>query len=281
MTWIWIGLLLVVVGVLLFVFMYTLNRKPSETTPTPTPPTPPIETGGSIEFKGAVGLLDTSAVSVIQNGGNYTNFDIGTQSFTVEWFQKMNTVKSSNYVFSMGLIGGSETDDFVCNIGGYDTNTGNGDINIIINNATTTIPFTNVNLTTDWNHIAIVGDAGVLKVYINGVVLGQTINGYDIPNNFLTDGANYRFYIGSYIDPNINVISDFEGLITNYRWTLGTAVYTTSPFTVPTSPLTDLSGTKLLLLVKNEQDFTADSSSVNTITAPVSENVIYNTDTPF
>ena len=55
--------------------------------------------------------------------------------------------------------------------------------------------------------------------------------------------------------------SGFNGNITNFRWTKGTAVYT-SAFTVPTAPLTALADTKLLLLGKSDAPF-ADSSGLD------------------
>ena len=99
-----------------------------------------------------------------------------------------------------------------------------------------------------WAHVAVVRNAGVTKIYINGIVDGNT---YADTNSYLV-GTN-RPIIG-----NGNAASGyFYGAMSNLRVNT-TAVYTTN-FTPPTTALTNITGTVLL---------TANSTTISdTITA--------------
>jgi hypothetical protein len=71
----------------------------------------------------------------------------------------------------------------------------------------------------------------------------------------------------------------FNGYISNFRVVKGTAVYT-SAFTVPTNPLTAISGTQLLLNTTNDVNFLKDSST-NNLTIINNGAVTSNTLNPF
>jgi hypothetical protein len=90
-----------------------------------------------------------------------------------------------------------------------------------------------------WNHIAIVRNSGTVTVYLNGVSIGSSA----LSTNYT---ASYTNYIGSYDGTQ----SFVNGYISNFRVVKGTAVYT-SNFTPPTSPLTAITNTSLLLLMDN------------------------------
>lgn len=87
-----------------------------------------------------------------------------------------------------------------------------------------------------WYHICATGVGATVYLFVNGVLIG----------NGAYDGAissqNLPLTIGYGNEPN----SGFNGLISNFRWT-ESAVYNTAGFTVPTSTLTDLAQTKLLI----------------------------------
>jgi hypothetical protein len=90
-----------------------------------------------------------------------------------------------------------------------------------------------------WSHIALVKASGVVKLYVNGVL--ETANASQV-GNFGYPSAS-SIFIGVY---SVSLNQLFTGYISNFRYVQGTALYSGSSFTVPTSPLTAVSGTKVL-----------------------------------
>jgi len=218
-----------------------------------SPPVPPVTTGGSMLFDSTFGS-DGSHVSY----PNDTSLRIGSQSFTIEWFQYWTGGSSFPRVFSIGNypsadIAVSYEGDFIVWKNGSPNFIGSGD------------PPQNV-----WVHIAIVGDGSSIAVYQNGIQIGTVAGAY----NF-TDSST-ALMIGN--ETSASSDANFNGQITNFRWVVGTAVYT-SNFTPPSAPLTDISGTQLLLLAENSPDVVLDSSS--TSRSPTNTGVTYSGTTPF
>ena len=85
-----------------------------------------------------------------------------------------------------------------------------------------------------WHHVAIVRSSGTTRMYINGIQEGGT---YADSTDFTFD----QIIIGLRLDGSY----DFGGKISNVRFVVGTAVYTSS-FRPPTEPLTNITNTKLL-----------------------------------
>jgi len=92
-----------------------------------------------------------------------------------------------------------------------------------------------------WTHIALVVNAGALAIYVNGTsrTLAGTTTGYN------SNSTSTR-YFGSFSSAGY----DWPGYISDIRFVKGTAVYTAT-FTPPTSPLTAISGTSILLNMQN------------------------------
>jgi hypothetical protein len=95
------------------------------------------------------------------------------------------------------------------------------------------------------------GSSGTL--FINGVVEAT----FTDAGGTVADGN--PFYIGQYQGQGQPTP---QGYISNFRVVKGVAVYT-SAFTPPTSPLTAISGTQLLLNTTNDANFLKDSSTNN------------------
>lgn len=111
-----------------------------------------------------------------------------------------------------------------------------------------------------WNHVAVTRSGTSLKMFVNGqVVQTATVSGA------LNNSTN-PLYIGM-------ATSDyFTGYISNLRLVKGTAVYT-SEFSVPTSPLTAISGTSLLTLQSNNiVDRSTNSFTITVSHAKVTAN---------
>ncbi len=87
-----------------------------------------------------------------------------------------------------------------------------------------------------WHHICVERSGSMIYMFIDGVQIGST--------NYLADisSQGLPLTIGFGNEPN----SGFNGLMSNFRWT-STLVYDTAGFTVPTSTLPNLMGTKLLI----------------------------------
>ena len=105
-----------------------------------------------------------------------------------------------------------------------------------------------------WNHIAIVRDGANIKCYMNGVLGSTTAVS---TTAFMTTTGNV--VVGSALG---NANTYLNGYVTNLRAVKGSVVYS-SAFTPPTSPLTAVTNTKLLL---NFQDSAIkDNSGLNNI----------------
>jgi hypothetical protein len=100
-----------------------------------------------------------------------------------------------------------------------------------------------------WTHLAFVRTSGTFKIFVNGT------SGYSASNTNSED-ANGLLKIGD----NFSSGAFYLGYLSNYRIVKGTAVYT-SNFTPPTSPLTAISGTSLLLNFTNGAIF--DNAMMN------------------
>jgi hypothetical protein len=187
----------------------------------------------------------------------------GTGAFTVEWFQYYQDSDTNAIVFSIGTFG---TND-LC----------------IVYTGTTMFLFTDGTSTSQasavtknvWQHVAVVGNGGAdgsrsVSVYVGGqLVLTRTAN-YNINQ---TDALR----IGNQTDATV-ANGNYAGLLTNFRWVVGSRVYT-GVFTPPTSPLSAIPGTQLLLLASTGADVVKDSSSA--ARTATNSGVVYDAGTPF
>jgi hypothetical protein len=189
----------------------------------------------------------SSGAGVFDGTGDYLTvpagsaFAYGTGDFTIElWFYSTaalpayganlfaQTVFGTNYlVFKLGSDSPTPTNV----ISFTATSSGGG---TAISSSTTFTQNT-------WNHCAVCRVSGVVTVYLNGVGGTPTSNTTNLTN------TTYVPTIGRYTH---EASQHFTGYISNLRIVNGTAVYT-SNFTPPTSPLTAITNTSLLLLTNN------------------------------
>jgi len=109
-----------------------------------------------------------------------------------------------------------------------------------------------------WNHVAIVRNSGTVNLYLNGT--RQTAN--YTSNTTVATQSPWKF--GALHNPGAVRTLDFKNIISNFRYVKGSAVYSGSSFTVPTSPLTAITNTKLLLFQSNR--FVDNSATGHTLT---------------
>ncbi len=91
-----------------------------------------------------------------------------------------------------------------------------------------------------WTHICVMGVGSTAYMYVNGVQVNSA------PYSGSISSQNLPLTIGYGNEPS----SGFNGLMSNFRWTT-TQVYDSAGFTVPTSQLASLMGTKLLIFQGN------------------------------
>jgi len=127
-----------------------------------------------------------------------------------------------------------------------------------------------IDLVGSWHHIAIVGNGGLLYMYVDGYQLSSGSWTTSIPSGGLP------FTIGFGNEPS----SYFNGYLSNFRWT-SSAVYT-APFngSVPTAPLSALPGTKLLIFQGDSLPLELTDNSGNGHNA-TNDGASYSTSNPF
>ena len=107
-----------------------------------------------------------------------------------------------------------------------------------------------------WHHVAVVNNGGTLTLFIDGTAQSST----GTAGTLHTSTAHLK--IGR-TDADSGS-QYFDGFISNVRIVNGTAIYTGSSYSVPTTPLTAVTNTKLLTSCSNR--FKDKSTSAHTIT---------------
>jgi hypothetical protein len=170
---------------------------------------------------------------------DHADFDFGTDPFTIEAWINIDTTRGN---YDRIVAGGTQADGannhwFVGFWPGAQINVGyyNG-------SGYTETQFNIGSMPNElWHHVAIVRNGANIECYFNGVSKGTWNIGASTAWNTGAQGliVGHRYNNGSPIEP-------YHGYIGNLRIVKGTAVYT-SAFTPPTTALTAISGTSLLL----------------------------------
>jgi hypothetical protein len=186
---------------------------------------------GSLVFNGSNQYLNTSSSSA---------FAFGTNDFTMETWIYPTNLSGRLWFFS------SNTDNVDFNGNGGIFYFGPGGLYYSATNTVISVG--------TWHHIALVRASGTLTLYVNGVsVMSQSGIGYNSTSNRAIDIAYSASQGNGY----------FNGRMSNFRIVSGTALYTGSTITVPTAPLSAISGTQLLLNTTNDANFLKDGSTNN------------------
>ena len=184
-------------------------------------------------------------------------FALGTGDFTIEC-----------WVYPIALAGGTTYQPLIdfrnSNQGVYSTLYISGSTVNYYTNSSNRITAGSTLSNNNWYHVAVVRISGSTKLYINGVQSGST---YTDSNSYLQGPVS----IGNFNDGAGNAY--INALISNARVVKGTGVYTGN-FTVPSSPLSAISGTVLLTCNSISP---SDSSSYNF--SPLNNGVVLGTAT--
>jgi hypothetical protein len=173
------------------------------------------------------------------------NLRAGTSSFTLEAWVYRNVAGVAHTIFAKGA---ATPTGFVFGITSSNT--------LRFTDTSTNIDSTGTIPANTWTYVAVVREgtgSNQLKLYINGTNDGTGTSSTDF--NQTTEAR---------IGENRGATEDFNGYISNLRFVIGTAVYT-SNFTPSTTPITAITNTRLLTCQSNR--FVDNSSNNFTLTA--------------
>jgi hypothetical protein len=175
--------------------------------------------GGSGYFDGTGDFLSLTTTAALT---------LGTNSFTVEYFYYVPDTVGGQGRISWGAAGSPNI---------Y---LGTGALVTYTNFATSVLLTSSIACQVNaWNHIAIVRNSGTTTIYINGVSGGS-----------VADTTNWSIGSGTFRVMSSQGSDYSSGYVSGVRIVNGTAVYT-SAFTPPTTPLTAITNTALLLNFTN------------------------------
>jgi len=118
-----------------------------------------------------------------------------------------------------------------------------------------------------WNHVAVSRTSGTLSAYFNGVrTILQTDNTVGV-----TPTVNYS------VGGRTSAINLFTGYISNVRLIKGTGIYSGTGISIPSSPLTAVTNTQLLMCQNNTYIDNAASIAIT----PIGTGITTSTLTPF
>lgn len=236
---------------------------------------------GSILFPGTLGNRITIPID--------TDFILGTGDFTIEWFQKLQTK-------TMGTDSGGFGSPYMFQL---DNNGFFAGLNLYYSTPFSSFPYTGAASqftgvpgpsggasfspansplfqVGEWRHTAACRNGSTISFFQKGVKIVDISFG---------SGSMYQFGSVFTIGNNPHSLGDvnnaLQGLITNFRVVKGTALYSGSSYTVPTSPLTAIPGTSLLLNATDMATFLTDSSGLSKSITDATGVLTYSTDTPF
>ena len=206
--------------------------------------------GGSISFNGTNQYVSLPGSS---------DWAVGTGDFTVEWFQYQTSFSSAwPRIFSVGSY---PSTSIGVSIEG-------GTIYVWLAGAGPRLFASAGSISNQWVHFAVTRSGTTLRIFKNGVQLASGTNSTNVTN------SSTPLYVGSEGTSG----TYFGGLITNFHFVKGTALYT-SAFT-PSGPLSAVADTKLLLQAVSSGSLLSDSSglarTVNGVSTPE-----FNWGTPF
>jgi hypothetical protein len=226
---------------------YTSNFIPASTNPDILPDTPSGVSGSSKLAK-----VTDGAVSFDNSGDSLTvadnsDFDLGTNSFTIECFAYLQTIGQFNNIFAVGTDSSN----------GYriDISTSNN-LRLLaeIGGSWSTVITGGTALSSNkWYHLVVTRNGNNFDLWVDGIKDTTTVS-----NSGTITNPTTQLEIGRLTTNSLN--RNFHGFISNLRFVNGTALYTAN-FTPPTRELTNVTNTKLLCCQSN-------TSAVDTVVVP-------------
>jgi hypothetical protein len=208
---------------------------------------PALTTGGATSPT----ISTSGSGSIKLTSGQYfyysaqSGFNFGTGDFTIEFFINPNAVGAG---IAHGIISFPVNSTISAPVVYL-----NGDNSIRYSNYVTETVGSVLSIGT-WYHVAASRSSGVTKLFVNGTQEGSN----------LTDSGNFGVgtnmpVIGASVNSSGAILAVLDAYLSNIRIVKGTALYT-SNFTAPTSPLSSITNTQLLLS-SNSGAYLADNST--------------------
>jgi hypothetical protein len=207
----------------------------------------------SITIQSLSALFNTANNSHLSIPAN-SALTLGTNNHTIEFWLYQTSRDQYNTPFMYGNQSLFATNNYFMNVGTY--------IGIVVGNGggwAINIDGGAVASLNEWHHYAIVRNGTTFTFYLNGINRGSATSS----TNITAQGNVFR--IG-------NSSNTIAGYISNFRFVNGTAVYT-SNFTPPTSPLTAIPNTQILiqgLVDRSPNAFTVTNSGGVALSTSVS-----------
>jgi len=201
---------------------------------------------------GGSGRFTATASDYIQTTNFLTSLNPGGGDFTIEFWVYPNASTRQDWFNLQASSGFNRLSIyFASNVVNYITG--------VTGAAATRISYslTAANLIDTWHHVAVCRSGSNTRMFINGVQVGSTYTTLDTWTNDMK--------LTLMRDPNGSTYG--TGYISNFRMLKGTASYTAN-FTPPTTPLTDVTNTSILLNFTNgaviDNSITNDGVTVDT-----------------
>ena len=115
-----------------------------------------------------------------------------------------------------------------------------------------------------WIHVAMCFSSSELRIYFNGsrVKTSSSADWGDLSELTTANGVNF-LCLGGRTTNGSTITNPKNCSISNFRWVTGSALYTGASLTVPSVPLTAVTGTKVLLLNGTSNLVSTDISGTN------------------
>ena len=204
----------------------------------------------------------SQALTVTNNG----DFAHSAKSYTIEFFLNAPAIQSGR-VFGLNSSNSSNDSLFQFIVEyAYNGSTATfkaqkGFAGSTIANSTTLPP------TSKWAHIALSYDHSTttLNTYIDGTRIDSSLNSTwgDLSNLTVANGFG-NLCVGAGTTNGSTLTSPKNCSISNFRWVTGSALYTGASLTVPSVPLTAVTGTKVLLLNGKNSSVAVDTNTLLT-----------------
>ena len=197
-----------------------------------------------------------------------TALDLSSGNFTIEcWVYKSTNSTAGEYIIAKSGNASSNYNAYSIQFGTSNSlNFTTGNSNGTSSNSVYSIGTITLNT---WYHVAVVKTGTTIITYLNGVQGTSTTQGAAIVDRGLelVIGNQYNS-IRSALTTGASNGQLIDTYVSNLRILKGTALYTSTPFTVPTSSLGNITNTSLLTL--QNATIVDNSSNAFTITNPSS-----------